>query len=293
MFFLHSPEVSDPEAAWGVVMKDILPPVLLGLLIASFFAAAMSSADTYATTSSAMIVDFIYRKILRPAGSTLHYLFCARLWAVGSIVIAALTTIWIGSIEQYVKLTLSLLSFLGIPIYFGVIWRRANRTGMWWSLGLGSVSYLLITQIMPLAELIDRENAFSTAVFTSTALALIGMTLGSLFGQAEDELKVMRFHVILNTPIGQEQRLVDAGIRLPAMIDAGLVTNEPETTNERTLRKLYDEDAADKFYGHASQIELRRERNLSWYYPGFFGVIGACIALIVVTWLGTRLLFVW
>ena len=223
----------------------------------------------------------------------MHFLFCASLSSVGSIVIAALTTIWIGSIEQYVKLTLSLLSFLGIPIYFGVIWRRANRTGMWWSLGLGSVSYLLITQIMPLAELIDRENAFSTAVFTSTALALIGMTLGSLCGHAEDELKVMRFHVILNTPIGQEQRLVDAGIRLPAMIDAGLVTNEPETTNERTLRKLYDEDAADKFYGHASQIELRRERNLSWYYPGFFGVIGACIALIVVTWLGTRLLFVW
>ena len=46
----------DPELGWGITMALILPPVFLGLLIASFFAAAMSSADTYATTSSAMFV---------------------------------------------------------------------------------------------------------------------------------------------------------------------------------------------------------------------------------------------
>ena len=73
--------MDDPELAWGVVMKRVLPVGIgvVGLMIASFFSAAMSSADTYATTSSAMIVDYTYRKVLRPGRSLRHYLTAARI----------------------------------------------------------------------------------------------------------------------------------------------------------------------------------------------------------------------
>lgn len=296
-FAMLIPNIGDPELAWGMVMKDVLPVGVgvVGLMIASFFAAAMSSADTYATTSSAMMVDYVYRKVLRPGLPVQKYLTAARWWSVFSIAIAAASTSYINEIKEYVQLCLSLLSFLGIPIYFGVVWRRANQTGMWLSLLLGIASYLLITIGMTGdgAYFADREANFPTSVFVPTALSLAGMWLGSLIGPPEDRLKLNRFFVVMNTPIGQEQRLVDAGIRLPTLVDAGLVEDGPEQIDEDALHRLYDEDAQQKIFGPESNIEFRSEPALRWYGPGFLAVTASCFLLVLGTWLITRILFVW
>jgi Na+/proline symporter len=297
-----NPELSarmaaDPELAWGITMKQILPAGVLGLLIASFFAAAMSSADTFATTSSAMFVDFLYRRILAPKKSLKHYLTSARIWSFASILIAALSTSYITTIGEYIKLAFNLLCFLGVPIYFAVVWRKSNRLGMWLSFLFGIVSYVVVIVSVMLEQHLDFVAAikpsFEPAVFWSTGLALVGMVLGSLIGKKEDDDKVIRFHVILNTPVGQEQRLIDAGIRLPSLVDAGLVAEGPETADIAKIRELYLQDSQDKFFGPGSSIELRRERTLPWYWPGFFRICGACAALIILTWLTTRILFVW
>jgi hypothetical protein len=255
----------------------------------------MSSADTYATTSSAMIVDYTYRRLLRPGRPLAHYLTAARWWTVVSIAVAAASTLWIDDIKDYVKLSMALLSFLGVPIYFGVVWRRANQTGMWLSLVLGITSFLLIRFGLVGEDRLfaTRDAAFSTSVFIPTALSLAGMWLGSLLGPREDGRKLNRFYVIMNTPIGEEQRLVEAGIRLPSLIDAGLIGDVPEQLDEDVLERLYHADAETKIFGRLSAIELRREPGLGWYLPGFLTVTTACVGLIVVTWLVTRVLFVW
>jgi len=297
LFAIYRPGLADPETSWGVVMGDILPVGVLGLLIASFFAAAMSSADTFATTSSAMVVDYLYRRIVRPARNLDHYLLAARLWAVVSILIAAVSAQYIGSIKDYVKLVMTLLCFLGVPIYFGVVWRRANRLGMWMSITGGIVTYVAVVAIVMGNEHIGFVDAikpaFEPAVFLSTAASLLGMVVGCTVGKPEDPIKVKRFHVILNTPVGDEQRLVDAGIRLPAMVDAGLVEDGPEQIKPDVVEKLYEEDSKDKVFGVASTIELRRERDLPWYFPGFVRITAACFLLVFVTWLATKILFVW
>ena len=297
LFAIHRPGLEDPEVAWGVVMGDILPVGVLGLLIASFFAAAMSSADSVATTSSAMAVDYLYRRFIRPGRDLPHYLLLARVWALISVVIAAISTIWIGSMQDLVKLALTLTSFLGVPIYFGVYWRRANRLGMWFSLMGGILTYLsVVTVVMIRRDLGFVEAiqpAFEPAVFLATGVAVVGMLVGSWLGQPTNSVKRKRFHVILSTPIGQEQRLVDAGVRLPALIDAGLVPDNPEELDDREIERLYEEDSRDKVFGRESAFELRREPGLPWYFPGFLRITAACFALVGVTWLVTRVLFVW
>ncbi|UCD29157.1 MAG: hypothetical protein JSV03_01340 [Planctomycetota bacterium] len=289
-------QLTDSEMCWGLMGK-ILPIGVIGLLIASFFAAAMSSAATFSTTSSAMIVDYLYRKIIRPGNQLKHYLLVARFWVVASILLAALSTLYVSSIEKYVKLVLTLLSFLGIPIYFGVSWRRANCTGMWASLIGGIITYITVVIIVMtqngLGFIEAIGPAFEPAVFCSTSVALLGMIVGSLAGPPDNPLKLKRFQVIMNTPVGQEQRLVDAGIRLPALVDAGLVPADDEQLNIDVVEKLYQQDCKNKFFGADSNIEISREPTLSWYYPGFIKIVGACIALIVLTWLLTRILFIW
>jgi len=296
-FAILAPGLDDPELGWGVVMKDILPVGvgLVGLMIASFFAAAMSSADTYATTSSAMSVDYIYRKLIAPGRHLQHYLAAARVWAVVSILVAAVSTIWFESIKDYVKLCMSLLSFLGIPIYFGVVWRKANTTGMWASLLLAIASHQFILRVLTGEGRLfaNADEAFATSVFVPTALSFLGMWIGSLLGQPQPKRQLDRFYAIMNTEIGNERRLVECGIRLPSLIDAGLVDDGPEQIDEERLAELTADYATSKRLGPDSNIELRREPNHAWYEAGFILVTLSCVALVVGTWLVTRILFVW
>ena len=64
LFAIYYPGLEDPELAWGTLMKSLLPAGVLGLLVASFAAALMSSVDTFATTTSGLVVDYLYRKRL-------------------------------------------------------------------------------------------------------------------------------------------------------------------------------------------------------------------------------------
>ncbi len=297
LFAIYRPGLADPETSWGVVMGEVLPIGVLGLLIASFFAAAMSSADTFATTSSAMIADYLYRRMIRPGRTLRHYLLTARIWAVITILLAALSTYRIDSIKEYVKLAMTLLSFLGVPIYFGVFWRRSNRTGMWLSLTGGIATYITVVAMVMSRQQVGFfdaiKPAFVPAVFLSTGASLLGMIAGCLAGPPDDLLKVKRFYVIMNTPVGHEHRLVEAGIRLPAMIDAGLVPEGQEVLNVHVLNELYEADCRDKIFGVESSIELRREPGFEWYFPGLARITIACLGLVAATWLITRILFVW
>ena len=294
-FAILLPNISEnPELAWGLSMKAVLPPGAMGLMIASFFAAAMSSAATYATTSSAMFVAPLLAQGPKPRPAAVSVSSVGEMVALASVLLSAVSTLFIGDIETYVMLCLSLLCFLGVPIYFGIVWRRANQMGMWLSLMMG-ISAFLVTYMMPTGDghfFLNGDAAFSMGVFVSTSLSLIGMVIGTYVGRMENAEQLNRFYVIMNTPIGDEQRLVRAGIQLPALVDAGLTSEGPEQLNGQVLDELYRADAERKIFGPMSSIEIRRE-NLSWYLPGFIKVTISCALLVVGTWLLLRFLFVW
>ena len=77
------------------------------------------------------------------------------------------------------------------------------------------------------------------------------------------------------------------------MVEAGLVPEGEEQLDAAVIEACYEQDAQDKIFGADSNIELRREPTLPWYYPGFFRIVAACFGLIFVTWFVTKALFVW
>ncbi len=297
MFAIFLPNLADPEQAWGIAMSQILPAGvgITGLFICAFFAAGMSSVDTYATTSSSMFIDFFYRRILNKNETMKHYLYVSKIWAVISIIIGAVSTLFIDSIADYVKIWITLLSFIGVPIFFGIWWRKANRRGVWISLSLGMISYLLIMFVFTGNGNVfaDRDVALPWGVYIPTGLAFFGMLAGGWLGKSESKVLLDRFYTIISTPIGQENLLLRIGIRLPFMGDAGKVYESDESLDETELTRLYDENAVNKIFGKNSSMEFRCEPTLPWFYKGFFIMILSCVGLVFLTWLLTRLLFIW
>ena len=115
---------------------DRMPPIVLGLIIAAIFAAAMSSIDSVLNAlSSATVID-IYRRWIRPAASERH-----------ALVVGKLVTLFWGVVA-----TFTALFFAG----GGSIIEEINRVGSWF--------YGSLLGIFVLALFVKRAGAWAGAL---------------------------------------------------------------------------------------------------------------------------------
>ncbi|MFH1038142.1 MAG: sodium:solute symporter [PVC group bacterium] len=71
---------SDPDTIFPYYIMTALPAGVRGLLIASIFAAAMSSLDSAINAMSSSAIMDIYRPFIRPGASEKHYLMVSRIF---------------------------------------------------------------------------------------------------------------------------------------------------------------------------------------------------------------------
>ena len=284
---LHTqPFPQDTELVWGIVMKEIVPAGLLGLLVASFFAALMSTVDTMATASSAMTVDYLFKKRWFPGRSQQFYLRWARVGGVVAVLLAYLITLQFSTLKEIIEFLAPLQGFLGIPLFFGIVWRGANRRGVWASLAVG-ISLLWMVQLFHDGP---PSTKLPLSVFPPIGAAALTMYLVSRLTRPESETLLQRFYCILNTPLGREERLSAVGILLPAMAgsDGGVKTDE--RLDEAGLARLYQSYSAQKIYGRKSSIELVREPGLEWFYRGLLWLTLCCALMVSLVWAGSALM---
>ena len=128
------PDLADSEHAFGLASRDLLPVGLVGVMLASMVAAAMSSCDSLMVDGSAPLREERLPTLpaTRGIGPALSQRGPAgRLVGVavvmGGIVVATYATTVVGIL----KLTWSLVAFFGIAFWGGVLWRRCNAYGAW------------------------------------------------------------------------------------------------------------------------------------------------------------------
>lgn len=307
LFFLYNPNLADPEQAWGIIMKDLLPKGLLGLLIASFFAALMSSMDTISTSNVGIIVDYLFRKRLLPHRSTEFYLFTARICSVAVVILSCWMALQFENLQVFIKFFVPFGLIIAIPFYFGIVWRKANRQGVWASIGLSMVTYF-ICQLMtnranvyyspeiiinlPIWVSFWKEYTFVITVFSPAIVSLVVIYIVSILTRPESEVLLNRFYSILNTPLGEDDRLYDVGIRLPMMKISGEKSevNFEEEIDVNRLEKLYNSYTMYKLCGPKSSIETLVEPGLRWYYRGALRLTVYCCILICTLWLAARIM---
>jgi SSS family solute:Na+ symporter len=284
LFLICRPGLADAEMAWGVVMKEIIPVGVQGLLVAGFFAALMSTVNTMATAASALSVDYIFKRQLFPGRSNLFYLKSARVSAFLFVFLSYLLTRQFTTLVEFIEVVSSFLVFLSVPLYFGIIWRKSNREGMWAALVVG-ISLFMMTRFW-------LRLPFEFTVFVPTFSSALVMYLVSRFTKPESEVLLNRFYCTLHTPLGQEAQLEAAGIRLPAMRE-NVKASDPEPVeqiDERALTALHEAQSKHKVFGASSSVEILNEPGLGWYYRGFVLISLLCCALLGAAWLGSRIL---
>ena len=194
---------SERELAFGRAIVELLPTGFIGLMIAAMIAAVVASCNNFMVNGSALFTRNFYQRFLKQDAEEKHYLSVARISSFFVVAAGVGIALYIPTVVEGLLLIWKIMAFLGIAFWAAVFWKGANRYGAW--------SSMIITAIISFTTSYYGWS-FPEQVALYIPIGFATMVTVSWFTKPEDEAIVNRFYSLLNTPVGQEQRLEDVGI---------------------------------------------------------------------------------
>lgn len=186
MAILLYPKLDRPDLVFPALMFDLLPSGILGLALAGFIAALMSSiASTLNSASTLITMDFI-----RPARPNLQDAQLTQIGRIATLVFMVLAVFWapqIGRFESLFKYLQQILSYTVGPVValflLGSFWRRANAAGAFWALTLGFIGggvLMGLNAVLPGLAAGAPENAALQGLNAAIGLQLHFLYIGPI-----------------------------------------------------------------------------------------------------------------
>lgn len=116
----------DHERAYPRLIATLLPVGLKGVLVASFFAAFMSTVDSQLNWGASYLVSDFYKRFVRKSAPEAHYVFVSRVITLFLAAAACGVAFYTKSIGAVFTFVLNLTAGVG-PVYLlRWFWRRIN-----------------------------------------------------------------------------------------------------------------------------------------------------------------------
>jgi Na+/proline symporter len=180
--------IKDPETVLPVVINQLVPIGLKGILVAGLMAAAMSTFDSTVNAGAAYWVKDIYQTYLNPAATEKQLMRHSR-WSSVIIVILGLGfMLVINNINEiWGYITSSLGAGLLIPTLTRWYWWRMNGNGFALGTAFGMIAAVLQRIFMP-----DIPEYY--AFIVATVSSLVGMLIGTYSSKPTDENVLLEFY---------------------------------------------------------------------------------------------------
>jgi sodium/proline symporter len=184
----------DTENLYPVLAQQHLPPLLFGMVVASIFAAIMSTADSQLLVATSTVVRDVYEKVLRRAGPVepRRLVLLSRL----VVVLLVLASLALGFIASELVFWLVLFAWAGLGAALGptsilaLFWRRTTRAGVAAGLVTGTVTAIVWYRTPVLkAALYELIPAFALALIATVVVSLVTRPpadVERMFGAMED-----------------------------------------------------------------------------------------------------------
>jgi Na+/proline symporter len=228
------PNLENPELCFGMAARKFLPPGFSGLMVASLFAAALGCVSAMQVIASAIFTRNIYSKYFVQNKSDQHYLFVARLGGLAIVIAGLITAMFFSNVTKSVEFFWKISAMVGPSMLLGLFFRRGNSWGAWASIVVSATTWMF-AQFMLAPQAVDSIfYSLSQSVVSSMPAFLHAGTaqwntvwyqaslyipagvaayfIVSLLTKPEEESRLCRFYARLNTPVGQEQLLIDSGL---------------------------------------------------------------------------------
>ncbi|MDP6040964.1 MAG: hypothetical protein QGG64_20610, partial [Candidatus Latescibacteria bacterium] len=213
------PGIDDPEHAFGLASRDLLPIGLIGVMLASMIAAVMSTCDSFMVDGAALFVENFYKPLFKPEAEDKHYLTVGRIVALILVASGIVIALYFTSVVAIIRLSWSLVAFFGIAFWGGILWRRCNAPGAWAGIIVSALLFAISGE-----EIINSETlgiyvgGLNWELPARYVLYIVGgfaaLIIVSKKTKPQGKEKLDKFYLLLHTPVGQEHKLREAGIKV-------------------------------------------------------------------------------
>jgi SSS family solute:Na+ symporter len=224
-------------------MQALLPVGVIGLMFAAIFASQMATLSAQMVNSSALASRNIYKAIFRPQASDGEVLIFGRISGIVLVTLGVLLAFQLERVATALTMLLGFQSIMGVIVWAGVLWRRANPLGAWSSFIVMLILWLLLG---PVGMIVNRTHAlphwigiYGSEKYISQLMiwalpgGVLALIVGSFISPPPPRKQVDDFFLLLKTPVGQEQKLIDAGV--PIIYIGNTEANALETTHPRLV----------------------------------------------------------
>jgi Na+/proline symporter len=213
------PGLEDPESGYVRVMIDVLPPFWRGLLLAAFFAAYMSTLSTQLNWGASYLVNDVYRRFWVPAREERHYAHAGRVATLLMMLVAAVATYFISSVEGAWKFLLALGAGTGLVYLLRWYWWRVNA---WSEVSAMATAFVVSLSAQALGLSGDDPRGFAWLLLVTTAVTTVVWLAVTYATAPEPREKLLAFYMRAR-PGGPGWRAVVPTAERDAHIGGGLL----------------------------------------------------------------------
>ncbi|MCU0523241.1 MAG: Na+:solute symporter [Elainella sp. Prado103] len=177
------PNLEDRELGYPRLMLDFLPPVLLGLVVASLLAAFMSTVSTLINWGASYLTHDLYGRFIRPHASQSELVNAGRLASVLVTVLGAMAAFFAQDITTVFRLVIAIGTGPGLVLILRWFWWRINAAAELAAMLAGFVIGLF-TSVVPVLQI---EDFGWRLIVTSGLTAAIWLTVMFLTPPETDE----------------------------------------------------------------------------------------------------------
>jgi len=184
--------LSDPENAFGYATKVLLFPGLTGLMVASILAANMSSASNFMVNTGALFTQNFYKEFINKNPNDKQLLWTGRISSLLLTLLGVLFAIYVNSVLHAFLFIETIAAFMGIMIFAGILWKRANRYGAIFGVASAFILYYYLNYMNTgVWEIVYKWQPapFGWAMLAGFTILI----LVSLLTKAEDPEKINKF----------------------------------------------------------------------------------------------------
>lgn len=120
------PGIEDPEAGYVMVMLDVLPNGVRGMLLAAMLAAFMSTIDTQLNWGASYLTHDVYSRFIKPSASEKELIWFARGAVIFLALIGVAATLGMDSVAGAWKLLATIGAGAGLIGLLRWLWWRIN-----------------------------------------------------------------------------------------------------------------------------------------------------------------------
>ncbi len=120
------PEIQDKGSTYVMLIRDLLPSGLLGLMLAAFFAAYMSTIASQTVWGTSYIINDLFKPFIKPGASEKYYVKISRITTFILMFIALIITTQITQISAAWQFILVASGGIGLVLILRWFWWRIN-----------------------------------------------------------------------------------------------------------------------------------------------------------------------